>query len=83
MIASYDDISNMIDRLGVSLNSLAELAGVSTALLNRIANGSRARAAHASTTAGRALASARASAGGRGASLINIAEPSRSEGSAS
>jgi plasmid maintenance system antidote protein VapI len=41
MIASYDYISGLLDRFGISLNSLAELAGVSTALLNRIANGSR------------------------------------------
>jgi hypothetical protein len=41
MIASFDYIANMLDRFGISMNSLAELAGVSTALLNRIANGTR------------------------------------------
>jgi len=42
MIASYDYIASMLDRFGISLNSLADLAGVSPALLSRIANGARA-----------------------------------------
>ncbi len=41
MIAGYDCVAGMVDRFGVSLNSLAELAGVSTSLLSRIADGSR------------------------------------------
>ena len=41
MNAAPDYILTMLDRTGISMNSLAELAGVSTALLSRVADGSR------------------------------------------